>query len=102
MKSFFKAILVVLLFGIIIGTVATSGKKTDTPNTQLISTIDKFEEDINKGSVVIDGVISDNNPVVDDTTNTMANIFQSVGKGVVDGISAILKFISSIFSSFVG
>lgn len=103
MKNFFKSALIVLFLGIIIGSIATSGKNNNQENTQLVSVIDKFEDDIKNDHIVGDGIIDETSVTENvDTSNAMADAFSSLGNAVVDGIGKLLKFVSSALSNFIG
>lgn len=104
MKNFFKSALIVLFLGIIIGSIATSGKNNNNQeNTQLVSVIDKFEDDIKNDHIVGDGIIDETSVTENgDSSNAMADAFSSLGNAVVDGIGKILKFVSSALSNFIG
>ncbi len=103
MKNFFKSILIFLLGFVVISSIASKGpSQSNQDNIQLNSTISAFEDDIENGSVVQDGILDDNQSEDEETANTIARVFQTIGNGVTKGIGAMLKFFFSIISKFIG
>ncbi len=104
MKNFFKTTLIVLLIGIVIASIAGS-KNVSAGNETLTSIIDQFEDDVNNGSVIKDGIINGVNSSeleVVTSTNLLASLFNKLGTLLIDGIGKLLKLIAELITKFIG
>lgn len=102
MKNFLKAALIVLLLVVVISSFATSSKSGGS-NVTITSTIQEFENDIEQGKIIKDGVLNQtSSEEVSVASNTLASLFNTIGSLIVEGISKLLKLIAQLITKFIG
>ena len=101
MQNFIKKILIVLVATILFTSFISFNNGNNSNQNSLSEVIKDFEDDVEAGIIIEDGIINENNDYIDESGNRLSEAATSIGGVIVSIITKILEFFANLFGSLL-
>ena len=101
MQNFIKKILIVLVATILFTSFISFNNGNNSNQNSLSEVIKDFEDDVEAGIIIEDGIINENNDYIDESGNRLSDAATSIGGFIVSIITKILEFFANLFGSLL-